>query len=240
MSSVHERGALFHPAKAPNRPRPLPFWVVQATELIVAVIFVDISVHVRGGSLLVAAAAAFAVLAVTAQGPLGLVRLCPQRLHLTLVVAAAVVVAAAPLVPALRPDVEGIIVVEFGAVGLIRVATLTRSSDYRAGVAGTRRQRESARIIDATASVVDRSVPGDPSSANRRTGAPGHAAGTAPGGTAARSAGRAAGTATAAGRRLVAKHRPGAEARLKRSLRNAGRWAGRMTSSPADPETRAE
>ncbi len=212
--------------------------MVQATELIVAVIFVDISVHVRGGGLLVGAAAAFAALAVTAQGPLGLLRLCPQRLHLALVVTAAVLVAAAPLLPALRPDVEGIIVIEFGAVGLIRVATLTRSSDYRADVAGTGRGRGGARVIDATASVVD-SRRDRPGSAPRTPG--GQDGGSDPAGErAARSAGRTAGAAAASGRRLVAKHRPAAEARLKRSLRNAGRWAGRMTAAPSDPDTRSE
>ena len=40
------------------------------------------------------------------------------------------VIALAPLVPAMRPDIEGIIVVEFGAVGLFRVATLTRTGPF--------------------------------------------------------------------------------------------------------------
>ena len=91
-------------------------------------IFVDISVHVHDAGLLVAAAIAFLSLAVTADGPLGIVRICGQRLHLIL---------AWPWpwpwpwrrsFPALRPDIEGIIVIEFGAIGLIRVATLTRTT----------------------------------------------------------------------------------------------------------------
>ncbi len=237
MSSVPGHGAASAPTGAPAGRRPFPFWVVQATELVVAVIFVDVSVHVRGGGLLVAAAACFAALAVTAEGPLGLVRVCPQRLHLALVVSVAVLLAAAPLVPALRPDVEGIIVLEFGAVGLIRVATLTRASEYRPGVARARRRE--ARIIDATASVVDPNA-GRTATGARGTGGAGAAPGAGTRESAARSAGRTAGAAAAAGRRLAAKHRPAAEAGVKQSLRQAGRWAGRLTSSSADPETRGE
>ena len=33
-------------------------------------------------------------------------------------------IALAPIIPALRPDIQGIIVVEFGAVGLFRVCHL--------------------------------------------------------------------------------------------------------------------
>jgi hypothetical protein len=233
MSVVDGRGAVSSRIKTPTEARPFPFWVVQVTELIVALVFVDISVHVRGGGLLVAAAVAFAGLAVTAQGPVGLVRFCPQRLHLALVVAVAVLIAAAPLLPALRPDIEGIIVVEFGAIGLIRVATLTRASDDRAGVSGTRRGDRS--IIEATASVVE---PGNPSGGHPGTGRRGRAAGAGRTGNAARSAGRTAGAAASSGRRLLAKHRPTAEARLRQSIRTAGRWAGRMASPPDNGEPR--
>ena len=55
------------------------------------------------------------------------------------------VIALAPIVPALRPDIQGIIVIEFGAVGLIRVATLTRTGDDPTGCASWDRRRGSTR-----------------------------------------------------------------------------------------------
>ena len=127
-------------AGGPGRRRWLPFWGVQATEIVVALVFADLSVHVANSGLLVGSAAALLVLAVTAQGPLGLFRICGQRLHLVLAMAMSVAIALAPLIPAVRPDIEGIIVVEFGAVGLFRVATLTRTGEIgpavRAGSPG--------------------------------------------------------------------------------------------------------
>jgi hypothetical protein len=220
MSVAEGRTAATRPARSPARERPLPFWVLQLSELIAAVVLVDVSVHVRGGGLLIVAAVAFALLAAVARGPLGLVRLCPQRLHVSLVVAAAALAAAAPAVPALRPDIEGIIVLEFAAVGVIRVATLTRTSDQ------PRRVGRGRTVIDATASVVDlasapapppRQGPSEPDRARR-----------------AHQAGRAAGAAAATGRRLVETHGPAAEAHLKRSIRQAGRWAGRFRSRASD------
>ena len=117
----NERGR----GQSPGRRRRIPFWLLQAAELVVAFVFVDVSVHVGNGGLLVGAAIAFAALSVTAHGPVGLVRICRPWLHVTLLVAVAAVVAVAPLVPSLRPDIEGILVLEFGAIGLVRLATLT-------------------------------------------------------------------------------------------------------------------
>jgi hypothetical protein len=76
--------------------------------------------------LLLVAAGAFAALAVTARGPLGLVRICGPRLHATLDIVVALAVAAAPILPALRPDITGILVVEVAALAWVRLATLTR------------------------------------------------------------------------------------------------------------------
>jgi hypothetical protein len=205
-------------------------WVLQVTELIIAFVFVDISVHVSGGGLLVAAAVPFAALAVTAEGPLGLVRVCPPRLHIALVVGVAALVAAAPLFPVLRPDIQGIIVLEFGAIGLIRVATLTRTAEQPRVI---RTKRGARAVIDTTAAVVDPGdrVGGDDGCPPPPTGPNGPIVdGTA------RRAGRAAGAASASGKRLVAKHRPAAEAHLKTSIRTAGRWAGRLITPPDDRE----
>ncbi len=211
------------PATTGGRRRWVPLWVLQLAELVVAFVFVDISVHVANSGLMVVAAVALAVLAVTAHGPLGIFRICPPWLHLTLVISVAAVVAVAPVVPALRPDIEGIIVIEFGAIGLIRLATLTdmhASSRSRRPLAS---RRHDPSVIDATATVTgDTAVPS--SGGDTRPTAP------PPTGAAARWAGRAAGTASASGRRAVAKHRPEAEKQVKRAIREAGRLAARITS----------
>jgi hypothetical protein len=217
------------PRPTSGRRRWIPFWVLQLTELVVAFIFVDISVHVGNSGLLVGAAVAFAALAITAHGPLGILRICRPWLHLTLLIAVAAVVAVAPVLPALRPDIEGIIVIEFGAIGLIRLATLTdmhpssRSGRSTSSSSG----RHDRTVIDATATAgaaTATPVPNGSPGAGSRTGA------------AARWAGRAAGVASVSGRRAVAKHGPEAEAQVKRAIRGAGRWTGRLTS-PTDGET---
>jgi hypothetical protein len=232
MNTVDGRNADPRPAALPGRSRPFPMWVLQVTELIIAFVFIDISVHVNGGWLLVAAAIPFAALAVTAEGPLGLVRVCPPRLHIALVVAVAAVLAATPLVPALRPDIQGIIVLEFGAIGLIRVATLTRTTPPPRLI---RTKRGARTVIDTTAAVVDPADRAERDS-ERSPSPPGAGtAGPAGSGT-ARRAGRAAGAASASGKRLVAKHRPAAEAQVKTSIRTAGRWAGRWITRPDDQD----
>jgi hypothetical protein len=86
----------------------------------------ELSIHIRHSGLLLVAAGAFALLAVTARGPLGLARVCGPRLHGTLDVVVALAVAAAPILPALRPDVTGILVVEVASLAWVRLATLTR------------------------------------------------------------------------------------------------------------------
>ena len=85
----------------------------------------ELSVHIARSGLLLAAAGAFALLAITARGPLGIIRLCGPRLHGALDIAVAVALAAAPILPALRPDATGILVVEVAALAWIRLATLT-------------------------------------------------------------------------------------------------------------------
>jgi len=83
-------------------------------------------VHIRHSGLLLGAAVAFALLALTARAPLGAARLVGPRLHAVLDVVVAVALSAAPIIPALRPDITGIIVVEVAAVAWVRLATLTR------------------------------------------------------------------------------------------------------------------
>jgi hypothetical protein len=224
--------------------------VLQATEVAIALIFMELLIHVSNGGLLVVAAIVFFILAVTARGPLGVFRICSQRLHLMLAIAAAVAVAVAPVIPAIRPDVQGIIVIEFGAIGLIRLATLTVASDYpRAAGASPRRRR--GTVIDATATVAGDGAPGRTTS-DRTTSdgtttgpppnerSPGGRAGPPPAGAAARWAGRTTGAAAASAKKMTARYRPEAEAQVKRTIRGAGRIAGRMTAEPKPPDDPAD
>ncbi len=207
-----------------------------------AFILVDMSVHVSNSGLMVGAAVAFAALAVTAHGPLGIFRICRPLLHLTLLITAAAVVAVAPVIPALRPDIEGIIVVEFGAIGLIRLATLTDMQPSSRSRRSAGSLRSDPTVIEATA-VEATAV--EATAARTRAG-PGRALGSPPPGegasdppsstgAAARWAGRAAGTASASSRRAVAKHRPEAEAKVRKAIRGAGRLTAKVTA-PVDAE----
>lgn len=213
----NERGG----GQSPGRRRRIPFWLLQAAELVVAFVFVDVSVHVGNGGLLVGAAIAFAALSVTAHGPVGLVRICRPWLHVTLLVAVAAVVAVAPLVPSLRPDIEGILVLEFGAIGLVRLATLTEMGP---SPRPSWMPRESdPTVIDVTATVT--------SAAGARSSGPGqNRTAWSSTGAAARKAGRAVGAASASGRRAAARHRPAAEEQVRRAVRRAGRITGRFVS----------
>jgi hypothetical protein len=202
-----------------RRFRWLPFAALQAIEIGVGVILAYLSVHSKNSSLMVVAGAAFAVLAVTARGSLGIVRLFGQRLHVVLVIVVAVAVGLAPIIPAFRPDIQGIIVIEFSVVGLIRLATFTQTDSSAPGLVGGRR---SSPVVDATATVVKPSTAPSPDPA---TPAP------AATGAAVRWLGRTTGAAAATGRRAVAQHRPVAEAQAKRTIRSAGRITGRITSS---------
>ena len=198
----------------------LPFWLLQAMELVVAVVFVDISVHVSRGGILIGGAAVYGILAIMAKGPLGIFRLCGRRLHVRLVVLASALLALSPIFSALRPDIEGIIVIEFGAIGVIRLATftLTDGSTPRAG------SPAGGRVIDATASIgAAHQLPDEPPAPKNPSS-----------GAAARWLGRTTASATSSGKRMADKHRPEAEAQVKRTIRGAGRLAGRRASPPKD------
>jgi hypothetical protein len=153
------------------------------------------------------------------------------------VVVAAAMAAVAPIIPALRPDIEGIIVLEFGAVGLIRVATLTDAT--RPQRAAAIRRRPDTAVIDVTATAAGSDPAPFHSTAEPESPTPADAAAAVAGGdasgAAARWAGRTAAAAATSGRQAVARHRPEAEERVKRSIRSAGRLAGRLTA-PSDPD----
>ena len=233
-----------------SRQRWLPFWVLQVTELVMAVALAYFSVRVSHGGVLVVAAGVFALLALTARGPLGILRICGPRLHVTLTIVCSVLLALAPVVPAFRPDIQGIIVLEFVMVGVIRLATFTRlvapvgpGAGAGAGAGAGRRAR--TMVIDASVVVAEAGSPGSPGSERpipttaRSAGDPVPAEGAprpspAPG-AAARWLGRTTGTMAASGKRAVAQHRPEVEAHAKRTIRSAGRVAGRLTA-PSKPE----
>jgi hypothetical protein len=129
--------------------RPIPFGIHQVCEYAIAVALVLTSVHVAGGGLLVVGGIAFGLLAATGRGPTGIVRVCPPRLHATLDVVVALGLAIAPVLPSLRPDISGILVIEFAAVGWIRLTTLTsftrRAPDAPREVSGAKTSRAPAR-----------------------------------------------------------------------------------------------
>ena len=221
--------------------RWIPFWALQAAEVAVGLVFADISIHVANGGFLVVAGVADAGLAITAKGPLGIFRLCGQRLHMVLAMVVSTVIALAPLVPVLRPDIQGIIVLEFGAVGVFRLATLTRTDGLR-GTGRPAGMGAAGPVIDTTATPT---VAG--ADARRPTPDAGPAAGPADGpadGTvptpaptpAARRAGQVGGAAVASGRRAAARYGPEAEAQVKSTIRGIGRLAGKVSAKLAPPE----
>jgi len=215
--------------------RWIPFWALQAAEVAVGLVFADISIHVANGGFLVVAGVADAGLAITAKGPLGIVRLCGQRLHVVLAMVVSTVIALAPLVPVLRPDIQGIIVLEFGAVGVFRLATLTRTDGLR-GTGRPAGMGADGPVINTTATVAG-------ADARRPTPTAGPADGPADGTVptpaptpAARRAGQVGGAAVASGRRAAARYGPEAEAQVKSTIRGIGRLAGKVSAKLAPPD----
>jgi hypothetical protein len=204
--------------------RWIPFWVLQTSELALAVVLADLSIHVPHGQALIAAAAILFVLALTADGPLGILRVVGKRTHVQLAVVVAIVFGVAVWLPVLHADSEEKVVVMVVSIGLIRLATLTRTS----GMTGRGRWRKGAgngEVIEATATATPVSPPPEPREVESEAE------------TAFRKAGRTTGAAAAAGKRAVDEHRPQVEDQVKRTLRGAGRLAGRFAGpkSPPDP-----
>ncbi len=217
------------PAGDPTERWRIPFWALQVLELGVAFLLVTQSVHVGRGGLLVAGGIVLCLLALTADGPLGVLPVCGQRLHVLLVGGAAIALAAFAFVPALRPDVEGLLVIAGAVIALVFLATRTVTSSGRRGRRGGRTGR--GPVIDATATVVPpgSATPGPPAADEEDPD------------STLRRAGRTTGAAAAAGRRAVDEHRPQVEDQVRRTLRGAGRLAGRLygpkspPSGPSDP-----
>ncbi|HEX3839605.1 MAG TPA: hypothetical protein VHU85_02330 [Acidimicrobiales bacterium] len=228
--------------------RITPFWILQTAEVLSVVALADLSLHVDRGGVLAVAGGIFAALALTADGPLGIVRIFSRKLHVVLVVVTAALVALSPVVSGIRPDIEGILILEIAAVGIIRLATLVNTDPHPVGPRGLRGSR---RVVDASATVTVTPSPArasapvsDPASTPpapepEPSAPPSAARSLFPSeeqvGGAARWAGRAAGAASSAASRTTAKHAPAAKAQAKRSIRSAGWLVGRATSRPEEP-----
>jgi hypothetical protein len=91
------------------------------------------------------------LLALTARGPMGLVRVCGPRLHLLLDVAAGVLLALSPLVRPWRPGAVGVVAIELVAVAWLRVTMLTRypgRADHDAVTVGSPAVSEASSTFD--------------------------------------------------------------------------------------------
>ena len=112
-----------------GRQRRLPFALHQGLEYALAALLVDLGIHSVHGGLLFVAAAAFVILAATARGPLGILRLVGPSIHKALDVTVPVLIGLAPIWPAMRPDLGDTILLELLVLVWLRVTTLT---SYRA------------------------------------------------------------------------------------------------------------
>lgn len=203
-------------SRASQRGR-LHFWVIQVTELAVAVAFVDISLHVTRAAVLLGAAGVLTAMSLTAKGPLGVVRLVGRPTHRVLALAVAAGMALAPVVPALRPGVDGIAILEIGAAGLARVATLIRVAP------GSPAGANDGRVAGHIGRTDDDGTP--PSSAS------GVRAGPTPAARVARWAGRATSQAGTTVNRAADKHGPIARAQVLRAARASGRVAAKIEAA---------
>lgn len=143
--------------------------------------------------------------------------MCGPRLHATLDIVVALAVAAAPILPALRPDVTGIAVVEVAALAWIRLGTLTRYTRL------TPQSLEPGPL--ETGLVEPRSPDAGPADAGRAE----PPALPLTGVVVARGLGMLAGRSA---RRL-----PEAEEKLRGGVRQAGRHAGRLQRTWRKPPT---
>ncbi len=239
--------------------------MLQLAELGIAAVFVDVSVHLTTSGVLLPAAGVLVALSFTAQGPVGVLRLCPRPLHVLLAVGASVVVGFAPILPPLRPDLAGIVVAEFAAIGLIRLATLTRTTaadTLTPTTADTLTPTTADTLTPTTADTLTRTAgantfgasPGAADAATGRRAAPaptvvtdpdqqgqvtaGPASPAATPASAAPIAEQTARTAVAAvtiGRHAAKRYGPLVEARTRRAAREAGLRLGRMQRRVAGP-----
>jgi hypothetical protein len=228
-------------SRAPRSARPehrsgrrLPFWGLQAVELAIALALVDIAAHIDHATLLLLTAGALGLLALTARGPLGVLRICPPRAHAVLCAVLAGLVVVALVLPSLRPGAAGIAVLALTMAGLVRLATLTRT-DGNPLPSGF----WPSEVIDASATVAGERMTAPPPFASSDAAgatAPGTAAaddpsapaGAGPQTPATDRLARLAGEAVATGQKAARRHRPAIEAGARRGIRSLGRAVGRL------------
>ncbi len=207
--------------------RVLPFWVLQAGQLGAAGALVDLSIHLARPGLLLALACLLAGVTLLADAPLGVVRVLPRKPAAILAVAVSVAAVPAMLAPPLRPGVEGAVIVVFVAVGIARLATLTRLAvgpdpEARAGAAPGDHAGDhaEARSGGEGASPVGSSNVGERPMDQRGTGA---------------AAARRLGVETARLAAAAERRRPELERAARRLARRAGRATGRVQGRLRDP-----
>jgi hypothetical protein len=213
----------------------LPFWGLQGLELVMALALIDVAVHVDHAALLLVAAGALGLLALSARGPLGVVRVVPPRAHVVLCVVVAALVLAALVLCAvgaagLRPGAAGIAVLAFAMLGLVRLATLARTdaSPLPRGV-------WPAQVIDASAVVAEDQdgtqrplAPPVAAASGPQVMGTGSVPSTSPDDSTTDRIARLAGEAVATGQKAARRHRPTIEAGARRGIRSLGRAVGRM------------
>jgi hypothetical protein len=112
--------------------RWVPFWALQAYELVAALLFVWVSAHLVHGTLLTLTGVVLALCCLTADGPLGIVRWCGRRLHVAVVLVVAAASLGALALASLRPDAEGLVLLLIFQAGLGYTALLTATTPQAA------------------------------------------------------------------------------------------------------------
>ncbi len=211
----------------------ITFWALQVLEFGIAFLLVTQSIHVGRAGILIAFGVVLVLLALTADGLLGVYRVCSQRLHVLLVAGAAIGLGALAFVPRLRPDAEGLLMIVVAAIAVVFLASRTITTS---GSGGRRRaRRKSGPVIDATATVVPPLRP----PTDRTMTEPYHR-----GPTRTTPIPPSVGPAgprvppPPPGKRAVDEHRPQVEDQVKRGIRGAGRLAGKLVGPKTPPESR--
>lgn len=179
---------------------------------------VDLSLHTLHPYLLYAGAGIITMSSLVTDGPLALVHLVPRKAHAAADTGLAILLAAGPLLPALRPDLVGLLALELAMVAWLRISTLTRYSEREPRLVGHRGQRPDAPDASRSASI-------EPTQSARPDGERARA-------TSGGSLYRALGRATAQSSGALAR---GSERALLRGARLAGRSAAAVRARRTRP-----
>ncbi|MGH9103673.1 MAG: hypothetical protein ACRDYD_11930, partial [Acidimicrobiales bacterium] len=122
------------PRRAPVRlrvdpsSRLLPLWIHQLVEYLLAVLFGELGLHLRGAAewVVLGGAALVLMVALGTRGPLGLLRALSPKAHHAADLVVVTLFALAPLADLHRRDWLGIVLLELIAAGLLRISRMTR------------------------------------------------------------------------------------------------------------------